>query len=415
MVAVTNGRAGAGERCPFDLGKVNSEHGAADAYARWRERGSVVFAEAFGGYHAVLDYETVRACAADTARLVSRDGATIPVLRKDGRSVPVEMDPPEHKKYRKLLQGPLRPDRIQARAGRIAAITDQVIDEFVELGRADLRRIAEVVPPAIIAEILGMPGEASAMVEMTGMLNRAIGSADQEAGSVAAQVFTRYIDGLVERAGLGQAGDGLLAEIVHGEVDGKPVARDMAAGMAVTLVVAGQETTVNGIGNMLWLLGAHRAAKQRILDDPGLIPAAVEETLRLESPVQMMGRTAAEDFQVNGVQVRKGDKVGLVFGAANLDPERFPEPGKFDLDRPSSAAHLAFGHGIHRCVGEHLARAEMRIVLERVLARIPDYRLAGPVRLGAGVAFNRGPRAVPVVFSPGTTVGRGGSGLGAKR
>jgi cytochrome P450 len=401
VVTVADGSASVSEQCPFDLAKVNAEHGAAEAYAQWREHGSVVFAEAFGGYHAVLDYEVVRECAADTERLVSRDGATIPILRKDARSVPVEMDPPEHKKYRKLLQGPLRPDRVQVQVGRIAAITDRVIDEFVELGKADLRRIAEVVPPAIIAEILGMPDEAPAMVEMTDMLNRAIGSADPEASKTAARVFTQYIDGLVARARLTEDRDGLLAAIAGGEVDGRPVPHDMAVGIAVTLVVAGQETTVNGIGNLLWLLGAHPEAKQRVLDDPALIPDAVEEALRLESPVQMMGRTAAQDLEIDGVPVRKGDKVGLVFGAANLDPARFPAPGKFDLDRPSPASHLAFGHGIHRCVGEHLARTEMRTVLERVLARIPDYRLAGPVTLGASVAFNRGPRAVPVVFTPG--------------
>jgi cytochrome P450 len=394
---------------------VNSEHGAAEAYGRWREHGSVVFAEAFGGYHAILGYEAVRACAADTARLVSRDGATIPVLRKDARSIPVEMDPPEHGKYRKLVQGPLRPDQVQGWAGRIAAVTDQVIDEFIELGEADLRRIAQVVPPAIIAEILGMPGEAPVMAEMTDMLNRAIGSPDPEAGKAAARVFTQYIDGLVARARLAEDLSGLLAAIVHGEVDGQPVPHDMAAGIAVTLVVAGQETTVNGIGSMLWLLGAHPEAKQRILDDPALVSVAVEEALRLECPVQMMGRTAAEDLQVDGVPVRKGDKVGLVFGAANLDPARFPEPGEFDLDRPSPVSHLAFGHGIHRCVGEHLARAEMRTVLERVLARIPDYRLAGPVTLGASAAFNRGPRAVPVVFTPGTAASPGGSEPGRKR
>ena len=125
----------------------------------------------------------------------------------------------------------------------------------------------------------------------------------------------------------------------------------------------------------------------------------------------MMGRTAAEDLEIDGVRVRKGDRVGLVFGAANLDPARFPEPGRFNLDRPSAAAHLAFGHGIHRCVGEHLARAEMRIVLERVLARIPDYRLAEPVTLGTSMAFNRGPVAVPVIFTPGPVVTRSGREL----
>jgi cytochrome P450 len=403
---IADGSADVAERCPFDLARVNSEHGAARAYARWREDGGVVLAEAFGGYHAVLGYEAVRACAADTTRLVSREGATIPVLRKGAPSIPVEMDPPEHKKYRRLLQGPLRPERVQAWAGRIAAITDQVIDEFIELGQADLRRIAAVVPPAIIAAILGLPDEGPAMVKMTDMLHRAVVSPDPEAAGAAARVFTQYIERLVAQVELAEDRAGLLAAIAHGEVDGQPVPRDVAVGTGVTLVIAGQETTVNGIGNMLWLLGAHPEAKQRLLDDKALIPNAVEEALRLESPVQMMGRTAAEDLEIDGVRVRKGDRVGLVFGAANLDPARFPEPGRFDLDRPSAAAHLAFGHGIHRCVGEHLARAEMRIVLERVLARIPDYRLAEPVTLGASMAFNRGPVAVPVIFTPGPAVTR---------
>jgi cytochrome P450 len=385
----------------FDLGTINSRHGAADAYNHWRGHGGVVFAAAFGGYHAVLNYEAVRACAADTARLVSRYGATIPMLRSEP-SIPAEVDPPDHKKYRKLLQGPLRPDGVQQWAGRIAAITDQVIDEFAPRGEGDLRRIAQVVPPTIIAEILGTPDEAPTMVKLTDMLNGAASSGDPEAKKKAGQVFNTYIDGLVARATHDKSRTDLLAAIANGEIDGQPVPRETAAGIAVTLVVAGQETTVNGIGNLLWLLGAHQSAKQRILADPTLIPTAVEETLRLESPVQMMGRTAAEDLEIDGVPVKKGDRVGLVFGAANLDPARFPQAATFDLDR-RAASHLAFGHGIHRCVGEHLARAEMRIVLERVLARIPDYRLAGPVTIGANAAFNRGPRAVPVVFTPSAT------------
>lgn len=398
---IEDGSASVAEESSFDLAAVNAGHGAAEAYARWRGHGSVVFADAFGGYHAVLTYDAVRASAADTARLVSGEGSTIPVLSKGGRAIPAEMDPPEHQEYRRLVQGPLRPGQVQAWAGRIAEVTDQVIDEFIEAGRADLRRIATVVPPAIIAEILGVPDQASVMVEMTGRLNRTADGADPEAKEAAGRVFSQYIEGLVARV-QGEPGGGLLREIVNGKVGGHTVPHHAATGITLTLVIAGQETTVNGIGSLLWLLGAHQEAKQRLLDDPGLIAGAVEEALRLESPVQMNGRTAATDLEIDGVPVRQGDKVGLVWGAANLDPATFPEPGKFDLDRPPAPGHLAFGHGIHRCVGEHLARAEMRVVLERVLARIPDYRLAGPVEIGANVAFNRGPVAVPVVFTPGS-------------
>lgn len=387
------------ERCPFDLAKVNSEHDAAAAYEAHRADGSVVYAEAYGGYLAVIGYDAVRSCAGDPARLISGEGATIPVLGAV-RAIPTEMDPPAHRSFRKLLQGPLRPEPVKAWSERIAVVTDQVIDEFIERGTADLRRIAEVVPPAIMAEILGTPDEASAMVEMTDQLNRAAGSGDLEQKATARARFAAYVDGLVNRARSEEGRTDLLASIVRGDVDGEPVSHETAVRITVSLVVAGQETTVNGIGSLLWLLGAHQDAKQRLLDDPSLVPRAVEEALRLESPIAMMGRTAAEDLEIDGVAVGKGEKVGLVFGAANLDPSRFPDPARFDLDR-SSPSHLAFGHGIHRCVGEHLARAEMQIALERVLARLPDYRLVDHVPIGSNVAFNRGPLAVPVRFTPG--------------
>lgn len=264
------------ERCPFDIGKVNSEHAAADAYANWRQDGSVVFAAAFGGYHAVFSYDAVRSCAADPTRLVSGEGATTPVL-STVRAVPTELDPPEHKSHRKLLQAPLRPDRVSEWTGRIAEVTDQVIDEFAELGKADLRQIAQVVPPTIIAEMLGFPEESGNMVIQSDMLNRAAHSPDPAVRSTAGGAFTNYVEGLVAQAEAAEGRDDLLSSIVRGEVDGQPVPHETAVRTTVSLVIAGQETTVNAIGSMLWLLGAHPEAKQRLLDDPALIPKAVEE------------------------------------------------------------------------------------------------------------------------------------------
>jgi len=130
----------------------------------------------------------------------------------------------------------------------------------------------------------------------------------------------------------------------------------------------------------------------------------VEESLRLESPIQMMARTLTEDTVVEGVRMTAGDKLGLVWGAANLDETRFPDPEVFDIDRPARQ-DLAFGYGIHRCVGEHLARTEIRIAVEQILARIPDYRIAGEVRVGASTVMNRGPLTVPIAFAPGVRTG----------
>jgi len=383
----------------FDIAAINAAHGAAEAYCRWREGGDAVTTKTHGGYHAVLGYEAVRACASDTARLISGEGITIPSLLGNVRAIPAEMDPPAHAKYRKLVQQPLRPARIESWSARIAEVTDQVIDEFIEAGEADLQRIAQGVPPVIIAEILGCPDEAQNMTHMTDVLNDASSSQDPVVKMAAIGAFAGYVDGLVSACEQEPDRDDLLAQIVHGSVDGSPLSHETAVGMTVTLVLAGQETTVNGIGSMLWLLGAHPEVKERLIADPALIPQMVEEILRLEAPVSMLGRTAAEDLQIDGVQIHKGEMVGLVYGAANLDPATYPEPGKFDIDR-EGAPHLAFGYGPHRCVGEHLARAEMRIVAERVLARIPDYRLTEPVELGVNTAFSRGPVAVPAAFTP---------------
>jgi cytochrome P450 len=175
-------------------------------------------------------------------------------------------------------------------------------------------------------------------------------------------------------------------------------------GFTLTLIVAGHETTMNGIASTLWLIGAHPEAKRRLIADPSLIPAVVEKSLRLESPIQMMARTLTEDTVVEGVRMTAGDKLGLVWGAANLDEARFPDPEVFDIDRPANQ-HLAFGHGIHRCVGEQLARTEIRIAVEQILARIPDYRIAGEVRVSASTVMHRGPLTVPIAFAPGVRTG----------
>jgi cytochrome P450 len=391
----------------FDIAAINRAHGAAEAYCRWREGGDAVTTKAHGGYHAVLGYEAVRACASDGARLISGEGITIPAILGSVRAIPAEMDPPAHAKYRKLVQQPLRPARIEPWSARIAEVTDQVIDEFIEAGKADLHRIAQAVPPVIIAEVLGCPDEAQNMTDMTDVLLDASNSSDPAVKMAAIGAFAGYVDGLVSRCEQEPDRDDLLAQIVHGSVDDSPLPHETAVGMTVTLVLAGQETTVNGIGSMLWLLGAHPEVKERLIADPGLIPQAVEEVLRLEAPVSMLGRIAAEDLQIDGVRISKGEMVGLVYGAANLDPAVFPDPGAFDIDR-EAAPHLTFGFGAHRCVGEHLARAEMRIVAERVLARIPDYRLTEPVQLGVNTVFSRGPVAVPATFTPRPAGSRGG-------
>ncbi|MGF7238642.1 MAG: cytochrome P450, partial [Frankia sp.] len=292
------------------------------------------------------------------------------------------------------------PDRVKEHADAIRDATVECINAFIEEGRADLAAdLAAHVPPIIIAKILGLGSDdAARFAAWTGEMNRSASRGDEAANRAAAGALLAFVDEQVRLARGSESGD-LIAMIANSDIAGEPIPHEIAVGAVITLVVAGHETTVNGIASVLWLLGAHPDIKQRLIDDPALIPNAVEEALRLESPVQMMARTLTEDAEIDGIEMKAGDKVGLVWGAGNHDESKFADPDRFDIDRPANP-HLAFGHGIHRCVGEHLARLEMRVAVEEVLRRLPDYRIAGDVPVGANSAMNRGPRTVPVTFTP---------------
>ena len=395
-------------RCPFDLKAINSGFGAPEAYAKAREEfGSVFPADDLGGYVAVLGYEEVRTAAGDSAALCSGQGATIPVLGVH-RALPTESDEPEHREYRRLLQPELSRGRVQHWAQRVAEIADRAIDEFIETGSGDLRQVSERIPAVLIAEILGAPNRSHEMVQLTEALNYAAVSAGPEADA-ARQKFVAFIEELICAAEADPGFPGLLGLIARAEISGRKLTHEEAVSLATTLVVAGQETTVNGIASLLWLVAAHPEVRSRLLEDRSLITQAVEEALRVESPVTMMGRTATRSQELGGVADARGDKVGIFFGAANLDARAFDNPAAFDIDRDAKP-HVAFGYGIHRCLGEHLARLELCVALERVLDRIPDYQIDGEVTVGASFPPNRGLLSLPVNFAPRARLGCGSAG-----
>lgn len=376
-------------------------------YGGLREAGAaaVVDAEPIGDceFRLVIGYQALREAAADPGRLSSEaEGVTIPTLRMP-TAIPVEIDPPNHRKYRRLLVPELRPDRVGGWLDGIRREADWVLDQFTEAGEGDLTAVARHVPPATIARVLGVPDDGPIMVDLTTRVSQTAVTGDTAGQAAALADLVAYLDRVVADAE-GSGRDDLLAVVANAEVDGEPIGRERAVAIMVTLIMAGQDTTINGIANTLARLGAMPEVKRALAADPALIPAAVEESLRIESPVQAMGRTAVADTELDGCPVHAGERIGLLWGAANHDPAEFERPGEFRLDRENSSAHVAFGSGVHRCVGEHLARAEMIIVTERVLARIPDYELAEPAEHWASNPMNRGVRRLPVRFTPGPRV-----------
>lgn len=381
-----------------DFADVTLSDNMAEAYGKLREDGLVPAAPVGGfEFQALLGYQAVRRAAADPRRLASGGGVTIPPFKQAIPGIPAELDPPEHLKYRRLLVPELRPERITRLTETIRREADRALDEFAAVGEGDLADVARHVPPAVIGAVLGVPDDGPLMVDLTKRLARSAVLGDAEGRAAAERDLMAYLDRIVTEAENTERTD-LLGTIANAVVDGEPIGHAKAVATVLTLVVAGQSTTISGIGSILALLAARPDVKRALISDPALIPAAVEETLRLETPVQVMGRTVTAGTEIEGCPVKAGDRIGLGWGPANLDPAVFEDPGEFRLDR-SPNPHVAFGHGAHRCVGEHLARAEMTVATEQVLARIPDFELAGPVARDADSPANRGLQSIPVRFS----------------
>ncbi|MGV0743614.1 cytochrome P450 [Mycolicibacterium sp. XJ870] len=297
----------------------------------------------------------------------------------------VIVDPPDHTRYRQLVAQSFTPRAIDTLDARVAEVTAELIDRLAATPRPDLiADYAAALPVAMIAEILGLPDKTHMQLLEWGHH----GAPLLDIG-IRWKTYRQAIDGL-------RAMDGYLAEhfrqVRAGGPDDNPFSR-MAADHTLTdreltanaalLIGAGFETTVNLIGNGIVALLQHPDQLARLRDQPGLWPAAVEEILRIDSPVQMTARTAHCDIEIAGQRLRAGDMVALLLGGANRDPGVFPDPARFDITRPNARDHLAFASGIHACLGASLARIEGATALRALFEAYPDLQLAeAPHRRG---------------------------------
>jgi hypothetical protein len=191
--------------------------------------------------------------------------------------------------------------------------------------------------------------------------------------------------------------DDLMSALLDAEIDGEHLSQEELLGFCFVLIVAGNDTTTNLIANGAILLAQHEDARRDLIADSGLVEDAIEEMLRCESPAQALPRRATREVRLHGVTIPEGSEVQLVWGAANRDEREFPDAGRFDVHR-KFRRHLAFGQGVHFCLGANLARLEARVAFEELLARIPDYRLAATPEWVTSV-WARSPAAVPVRFT----------------
>ena len=394
-------------RCPaadlaedFDPTSPDFRNDRQPVFAELR-KGPPRWSSAFGGMWVVSRYEDVVEVTSKPLIFCSSQGTNLPPNGFPYRFPPGEADPPEHLVYRQLSAPFFSPKAVAGLEGTIRTITRSCIDRFISRGSADLAsELASHVPPYVIAEMMGFPKEDAELITHLG--DRLLETSEQpdkvEENTKAGQEFVAYLNFHIESR-KAEPRDDLLTQLVQGTFNERPLTPEELFGLSFFLLIAGHETTVGAIGFMLLHLGRHPEQMKKLRDDRSLITGAIEEALRVDTPVTYMGRTVAEDTHLSGVTMHKGEKVMLLWASANFDESVFEDPEEFSIERPNNR-HIAFGSGIHRCQGAAMGRLEMRVVLEEILDAIPDYTVdesGVTIRNYAGV---HSVKSLPVSFTP---------------
>ncbi|WP_435120272.1 cytochrome P450 [Amycolatopsis thermoflava] len=287
----------------------------------------------------------------------------------------LENEPPVHTRLRRSVSSAFGRGHVERLRPTVMRLADDLVAGIAEAGSGDLLdALAQPLPVAVISELLDVPeADRPRLVPWSNAIVKMYEYGLPEEGRVAAEraatEFVAFLRELAERRRR-EPGEDLITDLLRAELT-----EDEVVATAVLLLMAGHEATVNVIGNGVWALLRHPGQWQRLVDDPSLMPTAVEELIRFDSPLQLFERTATEDVEIAGFRVAKGEKIAALLGAAARDPEVFAEPDTLDVGR-SDGTHLGFGAGIHYCIGAPLARIEIAAALSALTKRLPGLRLA---------------------------------------
>jgi cytochrome P450 len=316
-----------------------------------------------------------------------------------GRTI-LQMDEPDHRLSRAMVSQSFRSKALARwEEGLVSVVVNELVDSFIDRGRADLvREVTFSFPAQVIAHILGLPRADYAAfqrwtIELTSV------ATNWERGMAASAALADYFGAVIEERRT-TPGDDLISDLVGLDVDGVHLTDEEICSFLRLLLPAGVETTYRATGSLLLGLLTERTQFDALFADRSLYPQAFEEALRWEPPVTVILRRATRDTELAGVAIEAGADVGLLLGAANRDERKYDDPDRFDLFR-QGRQHLGFGFGVHVCLGMHLARMESRVAVGTLFDRLGPFELdpAEPVPHIEGLAF-RSPLSLPVIFTP---------------
>ena len=374
-------------RDPAFYGEPNRVYAALHAAAPtfyWKERGQWFFT----GYDHVSALLRDRRFGRQILHIASREELGWPEPRPHTRHFDaaeahslLEIEPPEHTRLRTLVNRAFVSRHVEKMKPEITALTNELIDRFEKDGQTELlSSYADVIPVTMIARMIGIPEEmgpqllkwSHAYVRMY-MFGRT--QADEYAADQAAKEFADYVRGMIARR-RADPQDDLLSHMIHTEHKGQYLTDDELISTTIVLLNAGHEATVHQIGNSVKAILESGYDPEKLFADEQSIERTIEESLRICAPVHIFQRYALEDVELDGITFKRGDTVGLILAAANLDPQKFSDPLTFKPDR-KEAPNLSFGAGIHFCIGAPLARLELNIALPILFERLPGLKLAG--------------------------------------
>jgi cytochrome P450 len=323
----------------------------------------------------------------------------IPPFPQAMKMIPVEIDPPDHARYRALVAAPFSPRRAERYEEPLRIIVNQLIDEFIERGDCDIYETLAIPFPTLMGTtMLGLPNsDAIKFEEWTHKIIHMSATDMEVAGEAVIELYTYFYALLEERRA--NPSDDVMSILAEAEVDGVKLTDEELMGFCLLLLIASIDTSQKVIGSILWQLATEPDLRRWIRANPDKTASAVEEFLRYWAPVQP-ARRAVVDTEVNGCPFKAEDQLFVLLGAANLDEKEFPDAMRFDPERTPNR-HLAFGTSIHRCLGSHIARIELRVMLDELLRRIPDFELQPGATAEWSKGQVQGVVRVPIQFPPG--------------